>query len=97
SRPRASGTESWACDPPAGAPWPAIFQTPSAINNLVWDKNNYVTDIDVTNSTFGTEHRRELNENRFNQVALTGKWDVSDRLSFDGHVGYEKSRHGTPY
>lgn len=97
SRPLASGTASWAFDTPAGGPWPAAFQTPSVINNLVWDKNNYVTDIDVTNSTFGTEHRRELNENAFNQVALTGKWDLSDRLSIDGHVGYEKSRYDTPY
>ena len=97
SRPLASGTASWAFDTPAGAPWPAIFQTASTINNLVWDKNNYVTNIDVTNSTFGTEHRRELNENRFNQLALTGKWDANDRLTIDGHVGYEKSTYDTPY
>jgi TonB-dependent receptor len=97
SRPLGSGTESWAFDTPAGSPWPAQFQTASSINNLVWDKNNYVTDIDVTNSTFGTEHRRELNENRFNQVALTGKWDVSDNFTVDGHAGYEKSTYDTPY
>ncbi|HEY4030676.1 MAG TPA: TonB-dependent receptor [Caulobacteraceae bacterium] len=97
SRPLASGTASWAFDTPAGGPWPAIFQTASTINNLVWDKNNYVTNIDVTNSTFGTEHRRELNENRFNQVALTGKWDLNDRITIDGHVGYEKSTYDTPY
>jgi TonB-dependent receptor len=97
SRPLGSGTESWAFDTPAGSPWPAIFQTPSSITNLVWDKNNYVTDIAVNNSTFGSEHRRELNENRFNQVALTGKWDVTDRFLIDGHVGYEKSTYNTPY
>ncbi|WP_436428622.1 hypothetical protein, partial [Enterococcus faecium] len=28
------------------------------------------------------------NKNRFNQIALTGKWDVNDTLGFDGHVGY---------
>ena len=97
SRPLGSGTNSWAFDTPAGGPWPAIFQTSSSITNLVWDKNNYVTDIAVNNSTFGTEHRRELNENRFNQLALTGKWDVSDRFTIDGHVGYEKSTYDTPY
>jgi iron complex outermembrane receptor protein len=97
SRPLGSGTESWAFDTAAGSPWPAIFQTPSSINKLVWDKNNYVTDINVTNSTFGTEHRRELNENRFNQIELTGNWDANDRLSIDGHVGYEKSTYDTPY
>ncbi len=97
SRPLGSGTNSWAFDTPAGGVWPAAFQTPSSINNLVWDKNNYVTDINVTNSTFGTEHRRELNEVRFNQVALTEKWDVTDRFTIDGHVGYEKSTYNTPY
>ncbi len=97
SRPLASGTESWAFDTAAGSPWPSIFQTPSSITNLVVDKNNYVTDIAVNNSTFGSEHRRELNENRFNQFALTGKWDVNDKLSFDGHVGYERSTYDTPY
>ncbi len=97
SRPLASGTASWAFDTPAGAPWPAIFQTPSVINDIAWDKNNYVTDIDVSNSTFGTEHRRELNENRFKQVALTGTWDPTDRITVDGHAGYEKSTYDTPY
>ncbi len=97
SRPLASGTASWAFDTPAGSPWPAIFQKPSVINNLAWDANNYVTDIDVTNSTFGSEHRRELNESAFNQVALTGKWDASDSFSIDGHFGYEKSSYKTPY
>ncbi len=97
SRPLASGTESWAFDTPAGSPWPAAFQTASSITNLVVDKNNYVTDIAVTNSTFGTEHRRELDKNRFNQIALTGKWTVSNKLTIDGHIGYEKSTYDTPY
>ena len=98
SRPINSGqADSWAFDTAAGTPWPANFQTPSVINNLVWDKNNYVTDIDVTNSTFGSEHRRELNQTHFNQIALTGKWDATDRLTIDGHVGYEKSTYDTPY
>ncbi|HWA29921.1 MAG TPA: TonB-dependent receptor [Rhizomicrobium sp.] len=97
SRPLAGGTASWAFDVAAGAPWPAIFQTPSVINDLVWDSNDYVTKIDVTNSTFGSEHRRELNKADFNQVALTGNWDITDDLSIDGHVGYEKSTYKTPY
>jgi TonB-dependent receptor len=97
SRPLGSGTESWAFDTPAGSPWPAAFQTASSITNLVWDKNNYVTDIAVDNSTFGSEHRREENKTNFNQLALTGKWDITDRLSIDGHVGYEKSTYDTPY
>ncbi len=88
---------SIAFDAPAGGVWPAAFQKGSVINNLAWDANNYVTMTDVTGTTFGSEHRRSLNKNRFNQLALTGKWDVSDRLTIDGHAGYEKSTYKTPY
>ena len=88
---------SIAFDAPAGGVWPAAFQKGSVINNLAWDSNNYVTMTDVTGTTFGSEHRRSLNKNRFKQLALTGKWDASDRLSIDGHVGYEKSTYKTPY
>ena len=88
---------SVAFDTAAGGVWPSAFQTGSIINNLAWDKNNYVTLTDVTGVTFGSEHRRSLNENRFDQIALTGKWDVSERLSVDGHIGYEKSTYKTPY
>lgn len=88
---------SIAFDAPAGGVWPAAFQKGSVINNLAWDSNNYVTMTDVTGTTFGSEHRRSLNKNRFNQLALTGKWDATERLSFDGHVGYEKSTYKTPY
>lgn len=96
TRPLAS-TGSVAFDTAAGGVWPAIFQKPSVVNNLAWDANNYVTMTDVTGTTFGSEHRRSLNKNRFGQLALTGTWDVSDRLSIDGHVGYEKSTYKTPY
>ncbi|EJL38032.1 TonB-dependent receptor [Caulobacter sp. AP07] len=96
TRPLASAG-SVAFDTPAGGVWPAIFQKGSIINDLAWDKDNYVTKTDVTGTTFGSEHRRSLNENRFNQLALTGKWDASDRFSIDGHVGYEKSTYKTPY
>lgn len=88
---------SVAFDAPAGAVWPAAFRKGSVINNLTWDSNNYVTMTDVTGATFGSEHRRSLNKNRFNQLALTGKWDASNRLTVDGHVGYEKSTYKTPY
>ncbi|RRN64045.1 TonB-dependent receptor [Caulobacter sp. 602-1] len=97
TRPLGSGTKSFAFDTPAGGVWPSQFQKGSVLNNLAWDSSNYVTMTDVTGTTFGSEHRRSLNENRFNQVALTGKWDLSDRLKIDGHVGYEKSTYKTPY
>jgi iron complex outermembrane receptor protein len=88
---------SIAFDAPAGAGWPALFQTASVINDLAWDDSNYVTMTDVTGTTFGSEHRRSKNKNRFYQIALTGKWDASDRFTIDGHVGYEKSTYKTPY
>ncbi|WP_426000513.1 TonB-dependent receptor [Caulobacter sp. DWR1-3-2b1] len=92
-----SSTGSVAFDTAPGGVWPAVFQKGSVINALAWDNSNYVTKTDVTGTTFGSEHRRSLNENNFNQLVLTGKWDASDRLSVDGHVGYEKSTYKTPY
>ncbi|MBN9990901.1 hypothetical protein JND45_16335, partial [Listeria monocytogenes] len=62
-----------------------------------WDSSNFVDSINVDNVTYASEHRRSLNKNRFNQIALTGKWDVNDNLGFDGHVGYEDSKYTTPY
>lgn len=96
TRPLAS-TGSVAFDTPAGGVWPAAFQTPSVINDLAWDGSGYVTAIDVTGATFGSEHRRSLNENQFDQIALTGEWDLSENLRIDGHIGYEKSTYETPY
>jgi len=96
TRPLAS-TGSVAFDTAASSVWPAAFRKSAVINNLAWDKSNYVTMTDVTGTTFGSEHRRSLNENRFDQLALTGKWDVSEQLTIDGHVGYEKSTYKTPY
>lgn len=92
-----NGVGSVAFDAAAGTPYPAIFQTASVINNLAWDKSNYVTSTDTTGATFGSEHRRELNKTRFSQAALTYKWDASNRLTIDGHFGYEKSTYNTPY
>lgn len=96
TRPLAS-TGSVAFDTAASTVWPAIFRTSSVINDLQWDKDNYVTRTDVTGTTFGSEHRRSLNKGRFKQIALTGKWDPTERLSIDGHVGWEKSTYNTPY
>lgn len=96
TRPLAS-TGSVAFDTAAGTVWPAAFRTASVINDLQWDKDNYVTRTDVTGTTFGSEHRRSLNKGRFKQIALTGKWDASERLSIDGHVGWERSTYETPY
>ena len=74
-----------------------IFDTTSKINSIHWDSSNFVDAISVDNVTYASEHRRSLNKNKFNQIALTGKWDASDSLTFDGHVGYEESKYTTPY
>ncbi|OYX66924.1 MAG: TonB-dependent receptor [Sphingomonadales bacterium 32-64-17] len=84
-------------DGAASDPWPANFQTGSVVNDIAWDDNGYVTYADVSGVGFGTEHRRSRNENRFWQVALTNEWNVTDTLTFDGHVGWEKSTYDTPY
>lgn len=92
-----SSAGSVSFDTPAGGVWPAIFQTASRLNDLRWDSSNYVTLTDVTGTTFGSENRRSLNENQFTQIVLTGQWDVSDRLTLDGHIGHELSTYDTPY
>ncbi|WP_408589511.1 TonB-dependent receptor [Novosphingobium sp.] len=91
------GLGSTTLDTAAGSPWPSQFNSPTVLNDFNVDANNYVTMTNASNVTFGSEHRRELNKNKFNQLALTGKWDASDRLTIDGHVGYEKSNYDTPY
>ncbi len=92
-----NGAGSTVLDTAAGSPWPAAFQTASVVNALTYDNNGYVTSSNVSNVTFGSEHRRELNKNNFNQGALTFKWDASDKLSVDGHFGAETSKYDTPY
>lgn len=92
-----NGLGSTVLDTAAGSPYPAQFQTATVLNDFTVDSSNYVTRTDVTGTTFGTENRRSLNKNRFNQAELTTAWDASDRLSIDGHVGYEKSTYKTPY
>lgn len=74
-----------------------IFDTTSKINSIHWDSTNFVDAISVDNATYASEHRRSKNQNKFNQIALTGKWEASDSLTFDGHVGYEDSKYTTPY
>lgn len=73
------------------------FDVNSKINAISWDSTNFVNSIDVDNLTYASEHRRSLNKNKFNQIALTGEWEPSDRFTLDGHVGYEKSSYDTPY
>lgn len=96
TRPLAS-SGSVSFDTPAGGVWPDIFQTASTINDLAWDNSNYATLTDVTGTTFGSEHRRSKNRNRFYQAVLSTEWEASDRLSVDALFGYEESTYKTPY
>ena len=68
----------------------------SKINDLSWDSSNFVNYADVDNVTYGSEHRRQVNRSVFQQIALTGDWKASEKLTFDGHIGYEKSTYKTP-
>lgn len=81
----------------AGSAWPALLRTGASLNDFEVDDSGYVTYTDVTGTTLGSENRRSKNKNRFYQIALNGKWDVSDRLTVDGLIGYEKSTYKTPY
>jgi TonB-dependent receptor len=81
----------------AGSPWPALFATPASLNDFTVDNSGYVTRADVSNTTFGSENRRSLNKTRFRSLELTSAWDASDRLTVDGHIGYQKSTYRTPY
>lgn len=92
-----NGTGSVAFDGAASSTWPAIFRTGSVINDIRWDSSNYVTLTDVTGVTMGSEHRRELNQNEFNQAVLTFEWEPMDGFTIDGHGGYERSTYDTPY
>ena len=92
-----NGFGSTTLDTAKGSPWPAQFQKATILNDFTVDSSNYVTSTDASNVTLGSEHRRELNKNKFNQAVLTGKWNVTDRLTIDGHGGYEKSTYDTPY
>lgn len=68
----------------------------STINALTYDSTGFVNSADVDNVTYASEHRREVNKNKFNQIALTGEWEATSKLKFDGHIGYEKSKYDTP-
>ncbi|MBO9601146.1 MAG: TonB-dependent receptor [Novosphingobium sp.] len=92
-----SGLGSTTLSVAPGGVWPSQFQVGTVLNDFRVDDNGYVTMTDADNVTFGSEHRRELNKNQFNQAVATMKWEASDRLSFDGHFGYEKSTYKTPY
>ena len=92
-----SGSGAWDVGTIGPPGWPRTIDLNSTINAISYDSTNFVDSINVSNATFGSEHRRELNENRFNMLELTGKWEVNDRFSIDGHAGAQTSTYHTPY
>ncbi|HEY4444391.1 MAG TPA: TonB-dependent receptor [Steroidobacteraceae bacterium] len=92
-----SGSGAWDYGTIGPPGWPNTINLNSTINSISYDNSNFVNAIDVSNATFGSEHRRELNENHFNMLELTGKWEANDRLTVDGHVGAQTSTYHTPY
>ncbi|MFN3230007.1 MAG: TonB-dependent receptor, partial [Asticcacaulis sp.] len=75
---------------------PASAFAPPSLNSLRYDAYGTVVYADVDNTVFATETRRQQTENTFNQVVLSGTWQVSDALSFKGHIGTETSDYDIP-
>jgi iron complex outermembrane receptor protein len=68
----------------------------STINELRHNANNEVVYIDVSGGNVTTETRRQLAENIFDQVVLSGNWRITDRLKVSGLIGAEQSEYDMP-
>jgi iron complex outermembrane receptor protein len=75
--------------------WGQTLPAPT-INALTWDDTGYVTSVDVSNTVYASEHRRENNTTNFDQLVLSGTWKPLERLTLSGHVGMESSTYKTP-
>lgn len=73
-----------------------IVQAPPRLNAVEYDRHYSVVYADVDNTVFATETRRQSTENSFDQLVLTGEWELSERLSLSGHVGQERSDYDIP-
>ncbi len=74
----------------------ALVSAPPVLNSIIYDRYNSVIFADVSNTVFATETRRQETKNTFDQVALTGEWKLSDKLTVDGHIGQETSDYDIP-
>lgn len=68
----------------------------STINALKYDSANFATYTDVDNAVFGSEHRKEINTNNFEQSVVTYSWTPTSHLKIDGHLGLQDSTYKTP-
>ncbi|RAK52087.1 TonB-dependent receptor [Phenylobacterium deserti] len=73
-----------------------ITQAAPTLNAIQYDRFNSVIYADVDNTVFATETRRQNTENKFDQLVLTGEWQLTDRLKIDGHIGKETSDYDIP-
>jgi TonB-dependent receptor len=73
-----------------------ITQAAPTLNEIRYDRFNSVVYADVDNTVFATETRRQTTENTFDQVVLSGEWELTDRFTISGHVGKEKSDYDIP-
>jgi iron complex outermembrane receptor protein len=78
--------------------WPGGHSRRVGHQRPAWDGDNYVTKTDVTGTTFGSETPSVAEQEPLQPAGADRQVGrVSDRLSIDGHVGYEKSTYKTPY
>jgi iron complex outermembrane receptor protein len=66
------------------------------LNSLKYDANNSVKFADVDNTVFATETRRQTAETLFQQGVLSADWQVSPKLTINGHIGKETSDYDIP-
>jgi len=75
---------------------PASAVSAPVLNSIQYDKYYSVVYADVDNTVFATETRRQRTENTFDQVVLRADWQLSDKLTINGHLGKETSDYDIP-
>ena len=68
----------------------------SVINEIRYNEGNEVVYLDVSGANIATETRRQEAENTFEQLVLSGEWNVTDRLLIKGLIGTETSDYELP-
>ncbi|MEH0199135.1 TonB-dependent receptor [Caulobacter sp. CCNWLY153] len=80
----------------AATPHSGVTAPAPVLRSIQYDKYNTIIYADVANTVFATETRRQETENTFKQLVLSGEWELSDKLKFDGHIGQETSDYDIP-
>ena len=61
-----------------------------------YDGSRPVTYLDVSGANIATETRRQETKNQFEQIVLSGEWDIADNLRASGLIGTESSDFDVP-